>query len=92
MRAVLLADTHLRDGSERDLDDRVLAAIAGADVVLHAGDVTGRSVLDRLATLAPVHAVLGNNDAPLRDALPVELDRRLNAAGCSAESLPEGAV
>ena len=73
MRAVLLADTHLRDGSDRSLDDRVLAAIADADAVLHAGDVTGPELLARLAELAPVHAVLGNNDVGLEDALPTEL-------------------
>ena len=78
MRAVLLADTHIRDGSERQLDERVLAAVAGADVVLHAGDVTGRELLDGLAELAPVHAVLGNNDVGLGHVLPVELDLDLD--------------
>jgi len=48
MRAVVLADTHIPDGSGRSLDDRVLAAVAEADVVLHAGDVTGPDLLDRL--------------------------------------------
>src|SRR5262245_15469210 len=78
MRAVLLADTHIRDDSERVLDDRVLAAVADADVVLHAGDVTGRDLLAGLAALAPVHAVLGNNDAGLEQVLPVELDLDLD--------------
>jgi putative phosphoesterase len=73
MRAVLLADTHIHDGSERVLDDRVFSAVADSDVVLHAGDVTGRALLDHLAELAPVHAVLGNNDGGLEDALPIEL-------------------
>jgi putative phosphoesterase len=70
MRAVLLADTHIPDRSERSLDERVLAAAADADVVLHAGDVTGRDVLDLLTELAPVHAVLGNNDETLVGTLP----------------------
>src|SRR5689334_8446016 len=70
MRAVLLADTHIPDGSARQLDDRVLAAVAAADVVLHAGDVTGADLLERLGALAPVHAVLGNNDAALAGRLP----------------------
>ncbi len=51
-----------------------------ADVILHAGDVCVPSVLDELATYAPVHAVCGNNDgwdvaawgAP--DTLELELD------------------
>ncbi|MFC7614561.1 metallophosphoesterase family protein [Actinokineospora soli] len=35
-----------------------------ADLILHAGDVCTAAVLDELATYAPVHAVLGNNDGP----------------------------
>src|SRR5690242_20174884 len=73
MRAVLLADTHIPDGSGRTLDDRVLTAVAGADVVLHAGDVTGGQLLECLAQLAPVHAVLGNNDVGLAGRLPASL-------------------
>jgi hypothetical protein len=73
MRAVLLADTHISDGSGRSLDERVLVAAARADVVLHAGDVTGTDLLDRLAELAPVHAVLGNNDVGRAAELPEEV-------------------
>jgi putative phosphoesterase len=73
VRALLLADTLIRDGREQALDDRVLAAAADADVILHAGDVNGRELLERLAALAPVHAVLGNNDVGLEGALPIEL-------------------
>ena len=77
MRAVLLADTHLRDGSGRHLDDEVLAAARDADVVLHAGDVIGAELLDELRSLVPVHAVRGNNDVDLVDLpeqLTVDLD------------------
>ncbi len=73
MRVVVLADTHVNDGSGRSLDPRVLDAIRGADLVLHAGDVVGADLLDDLAELAPVHAVLGNNDRTLGDRLPEEL-------------------
>ena len=78
MRAVLLADTHLRDGGDRMLDDRVLEAAADSDVILHAGDVTGLELLARLSTFAPVHAVLGNNDVGLAGTLPVELTLHLD--------------
>jgi putative phosphoesterase len=73
VRAVLLADTHIRDGRDQVLDERVLAAAADADVILHAGDVTGLELLERLAAFAPVHAVLGNNDVGLGATLPIEL-------------------
>jgi hypothetical protein len=42
----------------------VAAHLRGADLILHAGDVCTASVLDELSQYAPVHAVLGNNDAP----------------------------
>jgi len=70
VRAVVLSDTHLRDDRGRRLPDPVYAALRDADVVLHCGDVTERGLLDELATFAPVHAVLGNNDRALRGALP----------------------
>jgi putative phosphoesterase len=60
MRAVVLADTH-----SRPLPVAVLDAVRGADVVLHAGDVTAPSVLEELSGFAPVEAVLGNNDVGL---------------------------
>src|SRR5262249_54087273 len=70
-------------GSPAGLDDRVLAAVADADAVLHAGDVTGRDLLDRLAALAPVHAVLGNNDVGLTGSLPAELSLDLDGVAVS---------
>ncbi len=72
-RAVVLSDTHLRDGTAHRLPDRVYEELRAADVVLHAGDVVGRELLDDLATYAPVHAVLGNNDLSLGGALPQTL-------------------
>jgi len=75
---VVLSDTHLRDDGGRRLPDPVYAALREADVVLHCGDVVERALLEELATCAPVHAVLGNNDVKLRGVLPerllVELD------------------
>jgi uncharacterized protein len=42
-----------------------------ADLIVHAGDVVVRSVLEELAGLAPVEAVYGNMDEPaLRESLP----------------------
>jgi len=67
---VVLADTHIRPHSTRRLPPAVYAALERADLVLHAGDVVTGEVLEELATFAPTHAVLGNNDAELAGRLP----------------------
>jgi putative phosphoesterase len=75
LRVVVLADTHLRAGRNRQLPDAVWAAIADCQLVLHAGDVVDVSLLDALdERLVPYRAVLGNNDLTLRDALPERLE------------------
>jgi putative phosphoesterase len=62
---LLVADTHLGPGAASRLTDRIGVELARADVILHAGDITDREVLDALAEHAPVHAVRGNNDRGL---------------------------
>lgn len=79
MRVLVLADTHLRPDRARTLPDDVWAAAMRADTILHAGDVLTLELLDELEALAPTHAVLGNNDATLRDTLPETL--QLDLAG-----------
>ena len=54
----LIADTH---GLVRP---DVHTALAGVELILHAGDVGGDEVLDELALIAPIRAVYGNTDAP----------------------------
>ncbi len=54
----LISDTH---GLLRATVHR---ALAGVELILHAGDVGGDDVLDELALIAPVLAVHGNTDAP----------------------------
>lgn len=54
----LISDTHALIRPE------ALSALAGSDLILHAGDVGGEVVLAALANIAPVHAVLGNIDPP----------------------------
>lgn len=76
MRVVVLSDTHVVDGSGRDLPAPAWRELADADVILHAGDVVGGELLARLGEVAPVHAVLGNNDRAivLPETLVLELD------------------
>jgi len=72
LEVVVLADTHLRHGLDA-LPDRVIRAVRGAGVVLHAGDLTSPNALAELRGCAETHAVLGNNDLELRAALPEDL-------------------
>jgi uncharacterized protein len=76
MRVMVLADTHLKgtslpQGRRARLLDALWSRLAGADAILHAGDVLDASVLELLRATAPVHAVLGNNDRSLVGLLPL---------------------
>jgi len=70
VRVVVISDTHVRDRSPRDLPGAAWRALERAEVILHAGDVVEPGLLQRLGELAPVHAVLGNNDHALVGTLP----------------------
>lgn len=54
----LISDTH---GMVRP---SVHDALAGVELILHAGDVGGDAILDELSLIAPVKAVYGNTDVP----------------------------
>ncbi|HSV59618.1 MAG TPA: metallophosphoesterase family protein [Variovorax sp.] len=58
-RIGLISDTHGL------LRPEALAFLKGCDYIVHGGDIGSQEILDRLATIAPVTAVRGNND---RDA------------------------
>jgi putative phosphoesterase len=75
VRVVVLSDTHVRRGGRKEMPAAALDHLRGADTILHAGDVLEGWFLDDLAELAPVHAVLGNNDVDLTlpERLQVEL-------------------
>jgi uncharacterized protein len=62
-RVILVGDTHLPRVGDA-LPEPLVRALAGADLVLHAGDITEPFVLDLIAEHAPVEAVAGNNDGP----------------------------
>jgi len=69
----LISDTHglLRPG--------IAAVFEGVDLIVHAGDVGARGVLESLAAIARVEAVYGNVDDPHDPALARE--RTVSAAG-----------
>jgi len=54
------------------LRPEAVAALAGSDLIVHAGDVGDPAVLESLSRLAPVHAVRGNVDVqPWAASLPL---------------------
>jgi len=55
----------------------VLRALAGVELILHAGDVGGDEILDELALIAPVSAVYGNTDAPFDPRLSAAIEREI---------------
>jgi putative phosphoesterase len=67
-RIGVIADTHCPEFAT-ELPPRVHEVFAGVDLILHAGDVDGRSTLDELGRIAPVEAVRGDHDRDL-DELP----------------------
>lgn len=67
----LISDTH---GLVRP---EVFAALAGVELILHAGDVGGWDVLAELRAIAPVRAVYGNTDAPGDPELAAEIGLRV---------------
>lgn len=69
MEVVVLSDSHLTKGLD-GVAAQMLDALSGADVVLHAGDITSRRALAELEALAETYAVLGNNDRELQGLLP----------------------
>ena len=67
----LISDTH---GMVRA---SVHEALAGVELILHAGDVGGDAILDELEIIAPVLAVYGNTDAPIDPRLAASIDREI---------------
>ena len=75
-RIGVVSDTH---GLVRP---ELLEAFSGVEMIIHAGDVGGRRVLEVLRAQAPVVAVRGNMDGGpwargLREAEVIEIDRSL---------------
>jgi putative phosphoesterase len=67
----LISDTH---GLVRP---RVHEALAGVELIFHAGDVGGDEILDELSLIAPVLAVYGNTDAPGQPRLAESIERTI---------------
>lgn len=77
MRIGLISDTHGL------LRPEALAALAGCEHILHAGDIGKPEILDALRQIAPLTVVRGNNDEGLdwAEALPATVQLELAGVG-----------
>ena len=67
MKIGVISDTHGL------LRPEAIDCLTGVDHIVHAGDIGGADVIDRLRVLAPVSAIKGNNDTDRwADAYPAE--------------------
>ena len=71
----LISDTHISPQKGK-LNEKIFKIFENADLILHAGDITSQKVLDELSEIAPVTAVLGNNDE-----LNLNINETINANG-----------
>ncbi len=79
MRIGLISDTHIPVAAPA-LWPQVYEALAGVDLIMHAGDLMIPEVIDWLAEVAPVMAVSGNGDyTGFQRSMPPE-DPRLSEA------------
>jgi putative phosphoesterase len=65
-RVGVVADTHCPEFLDR-LPEGLFDALAGVEMVLHAGDITALETLRDLERIAPVYAVRGDHDSSLAD-------------------------
>ena len=65
MRIGILSDTHGL------LRDEVVKALDGVDLIIHAGDIDRKEVIDSLVSIAPVTVVRGNADKDWAEHIPM---------------------
>ncbi|HEV2036309.1 MAG TPA: metallophosphoesterase family protein [Candidatus Dormibacteraeota bacterium] len=63
-RIGVVSDTHCPEFLDQ-LPDRLLEALRGVDLILHAGDVNGPETIAQLGRIAPVEAIRGDHDRTL---------------------------
>lgn len=79
MRIIVISDTHI-PVSATELPKGLQQYIRNCDMIIHAGDILEKSVIDDLGRIADTKAVWGNMDSQeVKDSLPEKLE--LNVAG-----------
>jgi uncharacterized protein len=78
MLLAIISDTHLPHGRRR-LPQSCVDRLRDAELILHAGDISGANALDELRRIGPpVRAVRGNVDEPiLQELLPNSINLAL---------------
>ncbi|MEJ6949677.1 metallophosphoesterase family protein [Natronospora cellulosivora (SeqCode)] len=77
MKIGVLSDTHIPTKTKK-IPDIVFEKFANVDLIIHAGDIADKEVINTLETCAPVRAVSGNIDPPeLKRNLPLHLEIEL---------------
>ena len=71
MKIGVLSDTHGL------LRPEALSALEGCEAILHGGDINRQEIIDRLAEIAPVWVVRGNNDREWAAHIPMSLEIEL---------------
>lgn len=67
----VISDTHGK------LREEVAEILRECDVILHAGDINSRKVLDSLREIAPLYVVRGNADKEWAEGLPEKLSEEI---------------
>ena len=82
VRVGVISDTHIpRD--VKVMPPHVKEAFRNVDLILHAGDIYARSVLDELESIAPVLAARGNGDGNLPEDSRLKDSHTLDINGVS---------
>ncbi len=83
-RVVVLSDTHVPDRQPR-LPGSVLEVLRqqNPDRIFHCGDISTPEVIQQLATIAPLTAVLGNRDFIFRLDLPLDVRFEIGGVKCA---------
>jgi uncharacterized protein len=69
VKIIVISDTHT--DSIDNLPKQVRDELSGADLIIHAGDFTGKKLVDALRKIGPFRGVYGNIDGPeIRKELP----------------------
>jgi putative phosphoesterase len=75
VRVGLISDSHVPDAVKELPMTELREAFKGVEMILHAGDIYFTTVLDDLATIAPVLAALGDDDS----VMTMERDQRIRS-------------